>query len=1034
MTEHDYEIAPTARFAIVEHPAAGRTIEAGDHLQYLIRPRPEADVVRFAGCAVSVDIVFADGGMLSASGATDQNGFVAEPEAQGKSSTVYPGQWNYRRIDLAAHVGRTIQTLGVRFGLHERPADHVAVGTLANVSVGVPASYSSPPAWADGDEPTPADFVLTTRGSNSTFEYSRGNCFPATAVPRGVNHYGPVTNADALDWTYEYFQGESASAPPIQGFAASHLPTPWIGDRNVVRIMPTAATSSAVLPSDRESRFDHTSERARPYSYEVALEDGMVVRIAPTSTAALFAVTFPGPGARFIVEVPEEGHHRLTQSGRTILVETTGASSASAGVPNFYAVLEFADDIVVTSTDAAHRVVVQLRAASAGEEVVVRFGSSFVSHAAAADNLAREIAPGRSVEQVAAAARDQWNGLLGRVQVPTATDAQKVSLYSSVYRMFLFPSAMHELDATGQVVHPNLSATPPGSTHSGGPLYVNNGFWDTYRTVWPAYALLDPHGAEELVEGLVSHYRDAGWMPRWASPAAVDIMVGTSSDVIFADLHQRGVRVDTSHALLASIKNATVVSTESSVGRKGARWSMYLGYTPSEITEGLSWTMENCLADFALAAWIEEVLATEQDAPQRERLAAYQQYLLRRSTSFHHLFDPDSGFFRGKTRQGALREVEGGFDPLEWGFDYTETNAFNMAFSAPHDAHALVALHGGDAGYLAKLTELFTEAEVSPNTGSYGRVIHEMSEARDVRLGAVGMSNQPSHHLPFMFAYAGRPDIGHGYTATILRSLFTGSEIGQGYPGDEDNGEMSAWFVLASVGIYPLTVGSPYWLLTPPLFDDVSIRSGDHTTRISTTGRAGPDAQLQTVLVDGQPWRSAAIDHQTLTRAASIVFVFGDEPSEWGRDPASLVGVSRRGADPVLPYRDAAIAPAVFRDAGGTALAQLTDDDALGGSHSLAPGEAWGIDLGEPRHIEMYTLTSQRSATAPRAWIVEGSDDTVTWRVLDERDEEEFLWDLQLVPFAVAHPFPARHIRVTNTHPDHDFELSQIELLEGTRP
>jgi putative alpha-1,2-mannosidase len=394
-----------------------------------------------------------------------------------------------------------------------------------------------------------------------------------------------------------------------------------------------------------------------------------------------------------------------------------------------------------------------------------------------------------------------------------ATDDQLTRLYSNLYRLFLYPNSAHENVGTAEspvYKHAAQSSTStPASkpTHTGarvvdGKVYVNNGFWDTYRTAWSAYSLFSPDSAAELVDGFVQQYGDGRWISRWSSPGYANLMTGTSSDVSFADAYVKGVKgFNARDAYDAAIKNATVAPpgsdpNDTSVGRKGLINSIFLGYTPSAVSEGVSWALEGYINDYGIANMAKALAAAPGTSEaDRRRYLEEHEYFLNRARNYVNTFDPSIGFFQGRDANGKWKSTAESYDPRVWGM---------------------------------KLDTFFSTPETAKFPGSYGGIIHEMVEARDVRMGQWGFSNQVSHHIPYMYDYAGQPFKTQEKVREVLRRMYIGSEIGQGYAGDEDNGETSAWYLSSALGFYPLQVGSPYYAIGSSLFKKATIdRPGD---------------------------------------------------------------------------------------------------------------------------------------------------------------------------------------------------------------
>jgi predicted alpha-1,2-mannosidase len=572
-------------------------------------------------------------------------------------------------------------------------------------------------------------------------------------------------------------------------------------------------------------------------------------------------------------------------------------------------------------------------------------------------------------------------------------------------------------------------------THTGarlveGKVFVNNGFWDTYRTAWPAYVLLTPGKAGEMIDGFVQQYRDGGWIARWSSPGYADLMVGTSADVAFSDAWLKGVRnFDVRAFYQSALKDATVVSPLAGTGRKGLERSIFNGYTDTGVDEGLSWSMDGYINDFAIGN-LAAALAAQPPAgdPYAANYADDAAYFHSRALGYVNLFDPAVGFFVGRDAAGHWRYDAKHFDPLRWGGDYTETDAWNMAFHAPQDGAGLAALYGGRAGLAAKLDAFFaTPGEF--HVGSYGEPIHEMLEARDVRMGQYGHSNQPSHHILYMYDVAGQPWTTQDKVRDALSRLYVGSEIGQGYPGDEDNGEMSAWYVFSAAGFYPLRMGTPAYVIGAPYFPhmDIALENGKHIV-IDAPAVSDTNRYVQGLRVNGKPWNKLTLPHALLAQGATLEFAMGPEPSRWASDEAALpMSLTTHGRPE--PFRDsAAITSSVPAIAG---LPALFDNDS--DSEVVLPAASTTIDwhYAQPRRVAMLTLTSTASTAAPSSWELQGSADGNRWHTLDTRQHERFAWPRQTRAFAVQAPgeYAYYRLRFDAATDASKHALAEIELL-----
>ncbi|QXV56910.1 GH92 family glycosyl hydrolase [Amycolatopsis sp. TNS106] len=953
-------------------------------LSYVVFPEAGTD---YRGTFAALDVEFADG---------TSAGFSATE--QGLDKTLYVDQWNLVRRRLGEFAGRRI----ARIVLVSEPPDGESAGWVDDVRISERAIEIR----------EPVDHVRTTRGTHSSDKFSRGNNFPATAVPHGFNFWTPVTDAGATNWIYSYHRhNDSANRPALQAFALSHQPSPWMGDRHTFQVMPGIGPVEA----DRARRalaFSHDNEVDRPHHYGVRFANGVTTDIAPADHAALFRFTFPGDRGWLLFDnARNRGGLRLDAANGVVTGHTWVRSRLSTGARRMFVHAEF--DVPAESGGRIRRpmwrTVTGFLEFAAGE-VTMRIATSLISLAQAKRNLDQEIPAGTSFEQVRDQARVRWAEVLDRVEIEGATEDQRTTFYSNLYRLFLYPNSAHEVTPKG-VRHASpvirrlwpSTRTKTGAKVVDGEMYVNNGFWDTYRTTWPAYALLTPGRCGRMIDGFVQQYREGGWISRWSSPGYANLMTGTSSDVAFADAYLKGVRgFDVEAAYEAALKNATVTPRGQSVGRKGLHESIFLGFTPTSVHEGLSWALEGCINDFGLANFA-EALGHDDDAA----------YFRQRSQHYANHFDHLIGFFQGRNRDGSRHFAPEGYDPEAWGGDFTETNSWNTAFSVPHDAAGLAALHGGTEALESKLDTFFATPETGRKPGSYGGLIHEMTEARDVRMGQYGHSNQPSHHIPWIYHYAGAPAKTQRIVREVLRRLYVGSDLGQGYPGDEDNGEMSAWYVFAALGFYPLAMGSPEYVIGAPLFTKATVHlENGKDLVVEAPGNTADTVYVQELTIDGRPHDSGTLAHSALAEGAVLRFTMGEQPSEWGRSPAEP-------ADP-RPLTDITVpAGPLFDD---TTKTEATFPE-------RHPVIEFPVEDGS-REVVMYTLTSGSRGGDPRSWVLEGSDDGEHWTLLDRREGEKFRWRRQTRPFALGGP--ARHaryrLRVTSSTARR-VTLAQGELL-----
>ncbi len=1008
-------------------------VTASTALSYEIFPEMATTDLAYPATHVAVDLAFTDGTYLSELGATDQHGAPLTPQGQAASKTLYVNQWNHREARIGAvAAGKTVDRILVAYDAPEAPRTAPAFrGWVDDLTLG-PKAPDKPLAHL-------SDYAVTTRGTLSSGSFSRGNTFPATAVPNGFNFWTPVTNAGSSDWLYEYARRNNAdNLPTLQAFSASHEPSPWMGDRQTFQVMPSVAAGTPdASRTGRALPFHHANETAKPHYYGVTFDNGLKAEITPTDHAALMRFTFPGDDASLIFDnVNDKGGLSLDTERGVVTGFSDVRSGLSVGATRLFVYGVF-DAPVTGGGRLANEGCGASRSSGAGactgrkdvtgflrfrpgadRTVTMRIATSLIGVDQAKANLSREIPAGTAFGDVERRAQSQWDDLLGRIEVQGASRDQLTTLYSSLYRLYLYPnSGFEKVGSRTRYASPFSPQTGPdtptrtGSKIVDGAVYVNNGFWDTYRTTWPAYSLLTPGRAGKMVDGFVQQYKDGGWISRWSSPGYADLMTGTSSDVAFADAYVKGVKFDAEAAYAAAVKNATVAPPNPGVGRKGMNTAPFLGYTSTDTREGMSWALEGYLNDFGIARMGKALYAKTHKQRYKEESA----YFFQRARNYVKLFDDKVGFFQGKDARGDWRLPPDRFDPRVWGHDYTETNAWTFAFTAPQDTRGLANLYGGRSALAKKLDAYFSTPETAAKefAGSYGDVIHEMTEARDTRMGMYGHSNQPSHHIAYTYDAAGRPWKAQQKVREALSRLYLGSEIGQGYPGDEDNGEMSAWYVFSSLGFYPLVMGQGEYAVGSPLFTRATIHLENGRDLVVKAPRnSARNVYVQSLRVNGKPWNSTALPHKLLARGGTLDFAMGPHPSAWG---------SGKNAAPTSLTRDDKI-PAPAADLTRPDGSALFDDT----SDTSAEFTTATVALTSPKPVTSYTLTSAAEENAPTSWVLEASDDGRRWTQVDRRRTESFDWDRQTRVFDVSRPGSYRHYRlVADGRP----VLAEIELL-----
>ncbi|MDR6564828.1 MULTISPECIES: GH92 family glycosyl hydrolase [unclassified Arcicella] len=717
----------------------------------------------------------------------------------------------------------------------------------------------------------PVDLVNTLMGTASKPSLSAGNTYPAIALPWGMNFWMPQTGKMGDGWAYTY------DADKIRGFKQTHQPSPWINDYGQFVIMPTTG-KRVFKEDDRASWFSHKAEVAKPHYYSVYLADhDVTTEITPTERAAVLRFTFPKTDkAHIIIDALDKGSYiKIIPSERKIIGYTT---KNSGGVPeNFknYFVIVFDKAFASTSTWNGKELVdntLEIKenhtgavidfATEKGEKVQAKVASSFISFEQAEINL-KEIGKD-NFEQVKSKGEKIWNASLNRLKVEGGTDQQTRTFYSCLYRTMLFPRKFYELDAQGKVVHysPYNGKTLPGY------MFTDNGFWDTFRAVFPFFNLMFPSLNAQIMEGLANTYDEIGFLPEWASPGHRDCMVGSNSASIIADAYLKGGRgFDINKLYEALLKNSENEGPVSSVGRLGVKYYNQLGYVPYDvkINENAARTLEYAYDDFCIYQ-----LAKALKRPQAEidRFA-------KRSQNYRNLFDPSTKLMRGKNQDGTFQSP---FNPFKWGDAFTEGNSWHYTWSVFHDINGLSNLMGGSKGFSKMLDSVFVVPPVFDDS-YYGFVIHEIREMQIMNMGNYAHGNQPIQHMIYLYNYAGQPWKTQYWIREVMNKMYQPTP--DGYCGDEDNGQTSAWYVFSSLGFYPVAPATDQYVLGTPLFKKVtlSLENGKKIT-INAPENNTQNKYIQTLKFNGLLYTKNWLSHQKLMQGATIDFKMSASPNK----------------------------------------------------------------------------------------------------------------------------------------------------------
>ena len=644
-----------------------------------------------------------------------------------------------------------------------------------------------------------ADYVNPLIGTQSTYEFSSGNTYPAIARPWGMNFWTPQTGKMGDGWQYMY------TATKIRGFKQTHQPSPWINDYGQFSIMPVVG-EPVFDENKRASWFSHKGEEAKAYYYKVYLaEYDVVTELVPTDRAALFRFTFPENEHSYVViDAFDKGSYvKIDAANNRIIGYST---KNSGGVPdNFknYFVIEFDKPFTYKATVADSCISVDKAEQKAnhagaiigfstrkGEKVHARVASSFISQAQALENL-KELG-NDSFDVLVEKGKTAWNEVLGRIEVEGGNLDQYRMFYSCLYRSLLFPRKFYEIDANGQVVH----YSPYNGQVLPGYMYTDTGFWDTFRCLFPLLNLAYPSVNKEIQEGLVNTYKESGFFPEWASPGHRGCMVGNNSASVLVDAYMKGVKVDDLKTLYEGLLHGTknVHPEVSSTGRLGHEYYNKLGYVPCDVKihENAARTLE-----YAYDDWCIYKLAKELKRPKKEiKLFA------ERAMNYKNLFDSETKLMRGKKENGEFMTP---FSPLKWGDAFTEGNSWHYTWSVFHDPQGLIDLMGGDKAFVSMLDSVFSVPPVFDDS-YYGFVIHEIREMTVMNMGNYAHGNQPIQHMIYLYNYAKQPWKAQYWLRQVMNKMYTPTP--DGYCGDEDNGQTSAWYVFTALGFYPVCPGS----------------------------------------------------------------------------------------------------------------------------------------------------------------------------------------------------------------------------------
>lgn len=714
-------------------------------------------------------------------------------------------------------------------------------------------------------------YVNTLQGTDSHFGLSYGNTYPTTAMPYGMHTWSAQTGKNGEGWKYQY------AADKIRGFGQAHQCSPWMSDYAVYSFMPVLG-APVVNQDERATRFSHANEVAKPHYYKVTLNNGITAEMAPTTRGVHLRFTYPATGDAYLVldGYTDRSEIRIDPEKRQITgwVNNQRFVNNPATFRNYF-VVQFDRPFEAYGTweNQKDRLFPGRRSGEGkgygayvkfkkGTKVQAKAASSYISYEQARITLRRELGEDKTLEATRARGAETWNELLGRIRVEGGTDEQMKTFYSCLFRANLFSRKFYERDKNGE---PYYYSPYNGKVYSGY-MYTDNGFWDTFRSQFPLTNILHPTMQGRYMNALLDAQEQCGWLPSWSAPGETGGMLGNHAVSLLADAWAKGIRTfDPERALKAYAHEAMNKGPWGGAnGRAGWKEYFQLGYVPYPESMGsVSQTLEYAYDDFC--------------GYQLAKMSGnrfYQDVFARQIYNYRNVFDPLTGFMRGRLHDGRWVEP---FDPYVWGGPYCESNAWHYTWSVFHDVQGLINLYGGDEAFTAKMDSVFTVSNrIEP--GTYGSVIHEMKEMELAGMGQYAHGNQPIQHLIYLYSYAGQPWKTQYWARRITEKLYNSSE--RGYPGDEDQGGMSSWYVLSALGIYSVCPGTDEYVIGSPVFEKATITlENGKTFVIEARSNSKTNVYIQSATLNGNPLTRNYIRYGELANGGVMRFEMGDKPN-----------------------------------------------------------------------------------------------------------------------------------------------------------
>jgi predicted alpha-1,2-mannosidase len=712
-------------------------------------------------------------------------------------------------------------------------------------------------------------YVNTLQGTNSKHQLTRGNTYPTTALPFGMHTWTPQTGKNGDGWKYQYFLDH------IRGFQQAHQCSSWTNDYAVFSLMPM---SELVVDENlREAKFSHTNEIAKPNYYKVTFDNQITTEISPSERGAHLRFSYPAGKKSFLVL---DGYTKL--SGVKIYPKEnkiTGYVNNGRGFRNgwkSYFVLQFDKPIKAYGTWENKKNTVNADSTvaeglgrgayvefKAGVKVQVKTASSYISAEQAQLNLESELGADKTLEQTKANAAAVWNKSLGKITVEGGSKEDMETFYSCFFRASLFSRKYYEVGPDGK---PYYFSPYDGVVHPGY-MYTDTGFWDTFRAQFPLNSLIQPEMHGRYMQAMIDAYKQCGWLPSWSFPSEGGSMIGNHAISLLADAWAKGIRTfDPKEALQAYEHEAMNKGPWGPAnGRDGWKEYYQLGYVPyPKYRESSAKTLE-----YAYDDWCGYQLAKMTGNTYYMNLFARQMY------NYKNVYNPATHFMQGKDLNGEWTK---NFDPIEWGGAFTEGNSWHYTWSVFQDTQGLINLMGGSKNFTAKLDSVFTEPN-KVKTGTYGGLIHEMTEMVMANLGQYAHGNQPIQHMVYLYDYAGQPWKAQYHSRNVMTKLYNATE--NGYPGDEDQGQTSSWYVLSALGIYSVTPGTGEYALGSPMFKKITLNlENGKKFVIDAAANDKDNVYIQSASLNGKTYTKNFITHKDLLNGGTLKLEMGSKPNE----------------------------------------------------------------------------------------------------------------------------------------------------------